>query len=71
MTATSGAASAVREVPLLRWTGSGYASKRARLRGIDEDVLTPPSIVTVLAAGYTPLWHDSADARSRKNLPPT
>jgi len=71
MIAIDGAAFAVREDHLLRWTASGYASKRARLRGIDLDVLTPPSIVTVLAAGYMPLWHDSADARSRKSLLPT
>lgn len=53
---------AVREDRLLHWTLAGYAGAQARPRGINVDVLTPPSIVAVLAAGYMPLWHDSASA---------
>jgi hypothetical protein len=60
MIADDGEAFAVREHRLLHWTPAGYAAAQARPRGIDVEVLTPPSIVAVLAAGYTPLWHDSA-----------
>jgi hypothetical protein len=55
------AAFAVRGRTLLRWSPSGYADTRARPRGT-ADVLTPPSIVAVLRAGYRPRWHPSADA---------
>jgi len=50
----------VRGQHLLRWTPSGYAEKRARPRGLDVDVLTPPSTLTVLSRDYAPLWHPSA-----------
>ncbi len=58
--ALDGEAYAVRGKDLLRWTASGYAGRRARLRGIDVDVLTPPSILHVLERGYAPQWHPSA-----------
>ena len=51
---------AVRGKCLLRWTPSGYAESQRRPCGTQVDVLTPPSMVTVLAAGYRPLWHPSA-----------
>jgi hypothetical protein len=51
---------AARRGKLLPWTPSGYRPPVARPRGGDVDVLTPPSILAVLAAGYRPLWHDSA-----------
>lgn len=51
---------AVRGGRLLRWTPSGYAGSRRRPRGIEVDMLTPPSIVTALAKGYRPLWHPSS-----------
>ena len=51
---------AVRGDALLRWTPEGYDARRARLRGTEVDVLTPPAIVTVLLAGYQPNWHPSA-----------
>jgi len=51
---------AVRGSRLLRWTPAGYAASRARPRGMQVEVLTPPSIVSVLARGYLPLWHPSA-----------
>lgn len=60
MIAIYGEAFAVRGNHLLRWTPAGYAGTHARPRGIDVNVLTPPSMLAVLAAGYTPLWHDSA-----------
>ena len=58
--AVDGAAFALRGSHLLRWSESGYADKTLRPRGITVDVLTPPSIVGVLAAGYRPQWHPSA-----------
>jgi len=60
MIALDSEAFAVRGKNLLRWTPSGYAGKRARPCGFVVDVLTPPSILTVLTRGYAPLWHPSA-----------
>jgi hypothetical protein len=54
------AAFAVRRNALLRWTPTGYDSPVPRSRGITVDVLTPPAILAVLAAGYQPHWHASA-----------
>ena len=51
---------AVRGSQLLRWAESGYTGTIARPRGL-ATVLTPPSIVAVLSAGYAPQWHPSAD----------
>lgn len=51
---------AIRGSHLLRWTPSGYAASRARPRGMQVEVFTPPSILSVLARGYLPLWHPSA-----------
>jgi hypothetical protein len=59
MIALGGDAFAVRGTRLLRWTPSGYDHARPRPRAIEVDMLTPPSIVAVLAAGYSPLWHPS------------
>ena len=55
-----GAALALRGSYLLRWSEHGYVGKVARPRG-GVKVLTPPSIVAVLGAGYPPLWHPTAD----------
>jgi hypothetical protein len=46
---------------LLRWTPQGYDERRQRSRGIAVDVLTPPAILAVLSAGYTPRWHPSVE----------
>jgi len=54
---------ALRGESLLRWRGEGYGDPRPRPRGILVDVLTPPSILAVLAQGYRPHWHPSAQAR--------
>lgn len=64
MIARDGEAFAVRGAQLLRWTPSGYGKAVARPRGVDVDVLTPPSILKVLERGYAPLWHSTAPARS-------
>ncbi len=52
---------AVRGDALLRWTPQGYDTRRPRPRGVIVDVLTPLSILAVLAAGYEPRWHPSAE----------
>ena len=52
---------AVRGVSLLRWTPSGYDMHKRRPRGSIVNVLTPPGILAVLAAGYRPRWHPSAE----------
>jgi hypothetical protein len=55
-----GLAFAVRGAHLLRWSENGYIEAVARPRGV-ADVLTPPSIVAVLKAGYRPQWHPTAN----------
>jgi hypothetical protein len=55
-------ACAVRGDALLQWTSAGYTARKLRPRGMTVDVLTPPSIIAVLTAGYPPHWHPSADA---------
>jgi hypothetical protein len=60
--AREGEAFAVRGNALLRWTPTGYETRERRPRGIVVDVLTPPSTLRVLSAGYAPCWHPSAEA---------
>jgi hypothetical protein len=60
MIARDGAGFALRGHHLLRWSPSGYRNAQPRPRGSDAEVLTPPAILAVLAAGYRPLWHASA-----------
>lgn len=53
---------ALRGGRLLRWTPGGYEagdSSPAGARGT-VDVLTPPTMLAALAAGYGPAWHPSA-----------
>ena len=58
--ALAGDAFAVRGDRILRWTPQGYDAEKPRPRGGTVDVLTPPAILAVLAAGYQPRWHPSA-----------
>jgi hypothetical protein len=51
---------ALRGDAMQRWTPSGYAESKPRPRG-SVSVLTPPSIIAILRAGYQPQWHPSAD----------
>ncbi len=51
---------AIREDRLLPWTFTGYGEGRPRPRGTTVGLVTPPSIVAVLTAGYRPVWHPSA-----------
>ena len=52
---------AVRGKLLVRWTPEGYDTSKPRPRGTTIDMLTPPAIIGVLAAGYRPRWHPSAE----------
>src|SRR5262245_33529668 len=61
MIALDDGAFAVRGNSLLHWTPNGYDARKARPRGIAVTVLTPPAIVAVLAVGYRPAWHPSAN----------
>ncbi len=53
---------ALRSGHLLRWRPEGYDGSRPRPRDTLVDVLTPPSILGVLAQDYRPQWHPSAAA---------
>jgi hypothetical protein len=59
MVAFGDRAYAVRGAGLLPWMPAGYGPAQARMTG-PVDVLTPPAILAVLAAGYRPVWHPSA-----------
>lgn len=48
---------AVRGDALLPWRADGYGPPRKRPLGERVAVLTPPTAVTALAAGYRPRWH--------------
>jgi hypothetical protein len=53
----------VRGAELLRWTAAGYAERAARPVRERAQLITPPSLVAVLAAGWdplVPLLHPSA-----------
>ena len=53
----------VRRSKLLRWTPGGYVDERPRPRGSAAVLVTPPSLVAVLASGWdglVPLLHPSA-----------
>lgn len=55
-----GAARLVRGDELLAWTDAGYGERRVRPRRGSAHVLTPPSIVEVVRAGYRPALHPTA-----------
>ncbi|MYE00634.1 MAG: hypothetical protein F4Y03_05050 [Alphaproteobacteria bacterium] len=56
-----GAAWLVRGSALLRYTPAGYDSVVARPAG-QAELLTPPSTLRALSAGYAPLLHPTAEA---------
>jgi hypothetical protein len=58
--ALGGDAFALRGDRILRWRPQGYDAEKPRPRRGTVDVLTPPAILAVLAAGYEPRWHPSA-----------
>jgi hypothetical protein len=56
-----GAAWLVWRGQLLAWSAGGYVARRARPTMGSVEVLTPRALVAVLAAGYQPLVHPSAE----------
>jgi hypothetical protein len=52
----------VRGDELLAWSQGGYRERRRRPKGNDVRVLTPPTTVKAMRAGYTPELHPSAVA---------
>ena len=42
---------------LVAWSDEGYAHRRPRPQSGEVDLLTPPSIIDVFRAGYTPAVH--------------
>jgi hypothetical protein len=53
---------AVRSGELLPWSFGGYGAPAPLDPNAVADVLTPPSTVATLAAGYRPLWADALGA---------
>jgi len=60
MLAEDGEAWLLRAGELLRWTPFGYAERRVAEPDAGVEVLTPPSITAVIAAGYAPSLHPTA-----------
>jgi len=60
VTLTGTEALAVRGDTLLPWAPSGYGTPRDRLRGVEVDVLTPPSMLRALSRGFAPRWHETS-----------
>src|SRR3954451_19371554 len=52
--ALPGGAFAIRGCALLHWSPAGYDQRQSRPHGLVVDVLTPPSVLGVLAADYRP-----------------
>lgn len=52
---------AIRHGEPLRWTFAGY--QRAAMRGARAKLVTPPSTVAALVAGYVPVWHPTCRGR--------
>jgi hypothetical protein len=52
----------IRQGDLCLWSPAGYVERRAVVPEQTTTVLTPPSVVRALAAGYRPAVHQSADA---------
>lgn len=61
---------AVRGDALLPWTADAYRARRPRPQNVAIDVLTPPSIVAVLSAGYSPRWHPTAGGQASLSSAP-
>jgi hypothetical protein len=55
------AAFLVWEKSLLRWSPAGYVGKITQPSSTLVEVLTPPSVVKILVAGYMPELHPSVD----------
>ncbi len=63
MFASEERAYALRDGMALPWSFAGYGPPDRFAAGLEVDVLTPPSTVATLAAGYRPRWPDSDGPR--------
>jgi hypothetical protein len=63
MIARGGRAHAVRGGSLLPWSFAGYGAPALLETHVIADVLTPPSTVAALTAGYRPLWPEALGAQ--------
>jgi hypothetical protein len=61
MVVLDGVAYAIRGDALLRWSPAGYGARMRRPHHASVDTLTPPAIVSALAADYRPHWHRTAE----------
>jgi hypothetical protein len=61
MVAANGVAFATKAGRLLPWGFEGYGAtvSRATLGGAEIRLLTPPTTIAVLRAGYRPVWHQT------------
>ncbi len=57
-----GRAHALRDGRLRPWTFGGYGPPVSYDGNAEVEVLTPPSTVAALAAGYRPVWADAPEA---------
>jgi hypothetical protein len=55
-----GEAYAMRGQTLLQWSFAGYAKTAGFTLASDAKLLTPPTILAILRAGFQPRWHPSA-----------
>ena len=69
MVSYAGRAGASTSGALLPWSLRGYGPVLRPAPGTVVDLLTPPSIIDVLAAGYLPLVHPSAGPTSMRAFP--
>jgi hypothetical protein len=60
MIASGDKAYAVRGDKLLPWSFQGYGAPISPVAITDPKLLTPPTTVEILRAGYRPVWHASA-----------
>jgi hypothetical protein len=60
MVAIGGQSFALMTDALLPWSFAGYGAPRPRKAAMRAELLTPPSIIAILAQGYRPRWHRSA-----------
>lgn len=69
MIAVEGTPFALRDECLLAWSFSGYTTSLRRPPSGNVEVLTPAPFVEILAAGYAPAFHPSADVPSAQTSP--
>jgi len=71
MVRRDGATALHRDGALLRWSFDGYGEPEPVPADAHVELLTPPSIVAALRAGYRPLVHPSAGPTSMRTMPAT